>query len=144
MRCVALVQHSGGAPSGRDLAKNPEAYWFPRIDAVLPHIAEEETIVKRLLVIGGASSDVLHLEDRTVSSAGGAGMYTAMAARRCGAQVALFGPRPDPCPEPLKPVAGHLTEWLGPVIPPAQLPRFEISYRQGKTEYLKEAVALEE
>jgi hypothetical protein len=68
------------------------------------------------LVIGGASFDVLHLEDRTVASAGGAGMYTAMAARRCGAQTAMFGPRPDPCSERLKPVAEHLTEWLGPVI----------------------------
>ena len=84
--------------------------------------------MNRLLVVGGASSDVLHLQDRTVACAGGAGMYTAMAARRCGAQVALFGPRPDPCPERLKPVAGHLTAWLGPVISPAQLLQFEISY----------------
>ena len=60
-----------------------------------------------------------------------------MAARRCGAQVAIFGLRPDPCPERLKPVAGHLAEWLGPVVSPAQLPQIEISYRQGKTEYLK-------
>jgi len=99
--------------------------------------------MNQLLVIGGASSDVLHLEDRTVACAGGAGMYTAMAARRCGAQAAMFGPRPDPCPEYLKPVAGHLTEWLGPVISPAQLPQFEISYRQGKTEYLKASLDAE-
>jgi hypothetical protein len=77
------------------------------------------------------------LKDRTVTCAGGAGMYTAMAARRCGVQVAMFSSRPDPCPERLKPVAGYLTEWLGPVISPAQLPQFEISYRGGKTEYLK-------
>jgi ribokinase len=93
--------------------------------------------MNRLLVIGSASSDVLHLEDRTVASAGGAGMYTAMAARRCGAQTTLFGPRPDPCSEHLKPVAGNLTEWLGPVVSPEELPQFEISYRGGKTEYLK-------
>jgi hypothetical protein len=30
-----------------------------------------------------------------------------------------------------------LIEWLGPAVPAAQLPQFEISYRQGKTEYLK-------
>ncbi len=77
--------------------------------------------MNRLLVVGGASFDVLHLEDRTVESVGGAGMYTAMAARRCGAQTALFGPHPDPCSEPLKPVAGHLTDWLGPVISPGYL-----------------------
>jgi sugar/nucleoside kinase (ribokinase family) len=92
--------------------------------------------VNRLLVIGGASFDVLHLKNRTVESVGGAGMYTAMAAHRCGAQVAMFGPNPDPCPEFLKPVANHLTEWLGPPISPAQLLRFEISYLGGKTEYL--------
>ena len=61
--------------------------------------------MNRLLVIGGASFDRLHLPDQTVDSVGGAGMYTAMAARRFGAQVALFGPRPDPCPEGLQPVA---------------------------------------
>ena len=99
--------------------------------------------MNRLLVIGGASFDVLHLKDRTVECAGGAGMYTAMAAHRCGAQAALFGPRPDPCPERLKPVARHLTEWLGPVISPAQLWQFEISYRQGKTEYLKASLGTE-
>ncbi len=93
--------------------------------------------MNRLLVIGGVSIDVLHLKERTVTSAGGAGMYTAMAARRCGAQASLFGPRPDHCPERLQPVAERFAEWLGPVVPPAQLPAFEISYRQGRTEYLK-------
>jgi sugar/nucleoside kinase (ribokinase family) len=93
--------------------------------------------LNRLLVIGGASIDVLHLKDRTVESAGGAGMYTAMAARRCGAQVTMFSPRSDPCPDRLKPIAERLTEWLGPVVPPSQLPQIEISYRGGKTEYLQ-------
>jgi len=99
--------------------------------------------MNQLLIIGGASIDVLHLKDRTVTCAGGAGMYTAMAARRCGAQVAMFSPRPDPCPERLKPVAGHLTAWLGPLISPAQLPRFEIAYRHGQTEYLKASLDAE-
>lgn len=99
--------------------------------------------MKQLLVIGGASFDVLHLEDQTVDSVGGAGMYTAMAARRCGVQVSLFGPRPDPPPESLKPVVRHLTEWLGPDIHPDQMLEFEISYRGGKTEYLKASVDAE-
>ena len=90
----------------------------------------------RLLVLGGAAFDVLHLEDRTVESVGGGGMYTAMAAHRSGAQVALFGLRPEPCPDSLQPVARRLTEWLGPVVSPAQIMQFEISYRGGKTEYL--------
>ena len=96
--------------------------------------------MNQLLVVGGASFDVLHLEDRTVESVGGAGMYTAMAACRCRSQVAMFYLRPHPCPEPLKPVAALLTDWLGPVISPAQMLQFEISYRGGKTEYLKVAV----
>ena len=38
------------------------------------------------------------------------------------------GSLPDPCPELLKPVAGHLTDWLGPVISPAQ--RWPICFRR--------------
>ena len=82
--------------------------------------------MNRLLVIGFASSNILHLKDRTIACVGGAGIYTAMAAHRCGAQTALFGSRPDPCPERLEPVAKRLTAWAGPVIPPEQLPQFEI------------------
>ena len=51
--------------------------------------------MNRLLVIGGAALDRLHLPDRSVDSAGGAGMYTALAANRCGAQVSMSGLRPD-------------------------------------------------
>jgi hypothetical protein len=35
------------------------------------------------------------------------------------------------------PVAGHLSDWLGPIVSPEQLARFEISYQTGKTEYLE-------
>jgi len=97
----------------------------------------------RLLVIGGASFDVLHLKERTVASAGGAGLYTAMAAWRCGARAAMFSPRPDPCPENLQLVAQYLSEWLGPAVDPGQLPQFEISYRGEETEYLKVSLGAE-
>ncbi len=63
-------------------------------------------------------------------------MYTAMAAKRSGVQVSLFGPRPEPIPEHLHDINEHLTNWLGPEIPAENLPRFEISYDQGHTEYL--------
>ena len=99
--------------------------------------------MKRLLVIGGASSDVLHLKDRTVACAGGAGMYTALAARRCGVQVSMFGPRPEPCPDSMKPAADYLSEWLGPVISPADMPQFEISYRGDQTDYLQASLDAE-
>ena len=35
-------------------------------------------------------------------------------------------------------------EWLGPVVSTDQMPQFEISYRQGKTEYLKVSLGAEE
>ncbi|MEJ2737966.1 MAG: hypothetical protein P8189_31165, partial [Anaerolineae bacterium] len=70
--------------------------------------------MNRLLVISGASFDRLHLQDRTVESVGGVGMYTAMAAHRSGAEVAIFSIRPDPCPDWLQPVAKRLAAWLGP------------------------------
>ncbi|HET6444447.1 MAG TPA: hypothetical protein VFI27_07680, partial [candidate division Zixibacteria bacterium] len=99
--------------------------------------------MKHLLVIGGASLDVLHLKDRTVASLGGAGLYTAMAAWHCGARAAMFSPRPDPCPENLQPVAKLLSDWLGPAVDPGQLPQFEISYRGEETEYLKVSLGAE-
>jgi sugar/nucleoside kinase (ribokinase family) len=99
--------------------------------------------MNRLLVIGGASFDVLHLEERTVNCIGGAGMYTAMAACRSGAEATMFSPRPDPCPDSLLPVIGRLTEWIGPLVSPDQLPHFEISYHGGKTEYLKANIGAE-
>jgi sugar/nucleoside kinase (ribokinase family) len=96
-----------------------------------------------LLIIGGASSDILHLSGRTIETAGGAGMYTAMAAKRSGVLVSMFGPRPEPLPENLHLVDGYLTDWFGPVIPIEDLPHFEISYKQGQTEYLDYAIDAE-
>jgi sugar/nucleoside kinase (ribokinase family) len=86
----------------------------------------------RVLVVGGASLDTLAGADNLV--AGGAGMYTAMAAHRSGASVTLCSPRPEPMPEPLRPVAESL-EWIGPVIDVAALAHFKITYRDGLTTY---------
>ncbi len=88
----------------------------------------------KLLVIGGASLDVLHLQTETKKSSGGAGMYTALAAARAGARVTMFAPRPDPMPPELAPLAERVN-WIGPIIPPEQLPSFEIAhYGNGKAE----------
>jgi sugar/nucleoside kinase (ribokinase family) len=84
-----------------------------------------------LLVIGGASLDVYHLANgQTVHSPGGAGLYTALAAAHSGAATGMFAPRPDPMPEPLK-VAASRIEWIGPIVPPDQLPSFEIAHYGG-------------
>ncbi|MCA9994748.1 MAG: carbohydrate kinase family protein [Anaerolineales bacterium] len=88
-----------------------------------------------LLVIGGPSLDLLHLANGSFETAGGAGLYTALAAHRCGASVTLLAPRPEPCPPPLKPLADRLTAWHGPIVAPTDLPHFEIAYPNGRTEY---------
>ncbi|MFN2167583.1 MAG: carbohydrate kinase family protein [Anaerolineae bacterium] len=83
-----------------------------------------------ILIIGGVSRDILHIGGRAIASAGGAGLYTSMAAHRSGAKVSLFAPRPDPVPKMFQPVAQRLAAWLGPEVSPGALPRFEIA-RQG-------------
>ena len=84
----------------------------------------------QIVVIGTASLDVLHLGDHTVSTVGGAGLYTALAAAKVGAAVVLYAPRPAPLPVSLQPVAARLS-WNGPVIDPAALPRLEIAHHGG-------------
>ena len=81
-------------------------------------------------MIGGASLDVLHFGGRTERSAGGAGLYTSLAAHRAGARVTMVGPRPRPMPAELAPAAERL-DWRGPVVPPERLPSFEIAHLGG-------------
>ena len=84
-----------------------------------------------LLIIGGASLDVLHLADgQSAKSPGGAGLYTALAAAKAGARVAMYAPHPDPMPAELQAASQRFT-WLGPSVPPDQLPRFEIAHHGG-------------
>lgn len=94
--------------------------------------------MNKILVVGGASLDILHFSGQTARSPGGAGMYTAMAARRNGLgwlDVEIFAPKPDPMPEPLQPIADRLS-WLGPVVPPEEIPRIEIEHTEKGTTYL--------
>lgn len=84
-----------------------------------------------LLIIGGASLDVLHLADgQSARSPGGAGLYTALAAAKTGARVSMYAPQPDPMPPELEAASRRIT-WLGPTVPPDQLPRFEIAHHGG-------------
>ncbi|MFT7587416.1 MAG: sugar/nucleoside kinase (ribokinase family), partial [Cellvibrionaceae bacterium] len=94
--------------------------------------------MKKILIVGGASLDILHFSGQTKRSPGGAGMYTAMAARRSGLgwlDVGMFSPKPDPMPETLQPVAARLS-WLGPQVAPDQIPRLEIEHNEHGTTYL--------
>ncbi len=83
-----------------------------------------------LVIIGGASLDVLHVRGRTERSAGGAGLYTALAAQRAGARVTMVGPRPAPMPDELAPAAERV-DWRGSEVPPERLPSFEIAHLGG-------------
>ncbi len=84
----------------------------------------------RLVVVGGASLDLLHFAGRKARSAGGAGLYTSLAASRAGARVLMVAPRPEPMPQQLAEAAGRI-DWRGPRVTPEQLPTFEIVHRPG-------------
>ena len=83
-----------------------------------------------VFVIGTASIDVLHIGAHIVEVIGGAGLYTALAARRAGAQAGLYAPRPDVVPTLLEPVVDRV-QWMGPVVPLDRLPRLEIVHHGG-------------
>jgi ribokinase len=83
--------------------------------------------MSKILVIGSVSLDEFHLAQGRVQVAGGAGLYSAAAAQRSGAEVTLLALRPEPVPQPLQPAAAHI-HWIGPVVSPNLLPRFEIDH----------------
>jgi sugar/nucleoside kinase (ribokinase family) len=90
-----------------------------------------------LLIIGGASMDVLHFAGRTERSIGGAGLYTSLAAHRAGTRVTMFAPRPSPMPPEFTPVAERI-QWIGPIVTTDELPMYEIAhYGNGKAELVK-------
>jgi len=90
-----------------------------------------------LFVIGSPSLDTVHIDGNTYQSAGGAGMYVAMAAVRAGAAVTLFGPRPERMSDALRPVAERVSEWIGPSVPLSEFPRFEIAHHGTRAEYFQ-------
>lgn len=81
----------------------------------------------RLLVVGGASLDRIHVGGVPVATPGGAGLYTALAAARAGAEVTMLAPVPHPMPPELAPMLERV-RWVGPTVPLDGLPRFEIAY----------------
>ena len=80
-----------------------------------------------ILVIGGASVDRLRADGQPLTTPGGAALYTAVAAKKAGADVRFFGYRPEPLPE-LFAEAARVVEWLGPPCALADVPHFEIIY----------------
>lgn len=97
----------------------------------------------KILIVGGASLDILTIYSTDYTSPGGAGLYTALAAVKCGADVTLLAPLPNPMPEELTQAAA-LVNWIGPTITPSELPVFHIIQEQGKTIYKKAFFGAEE
>ena len=96
-----------------------------------------------ILIIGGASLDILHIKGQTFHTAGGAGLYTALAAIRGGAAAGMCAPKPQPMPGELAKAAEMLAEWRGPLIEAQRLPHFEIEHTGDKATYLKAAFGSE-
>jgi sugar/nucleoside kinase (ribokinase family) len=96
----------------------------------------------KLLVIGCASFDLLSLEQdgkkTQHSTVGGAGLYTALAARCAGADVTLFAPKPEKLEGDLQRVDA-IIEWLGPTVPAEKMPRLEIVHHGSGRATLKYA-----
>ena len=88
----------------------------------------------KILVIGGSSLDTLTIKGKDHSSPGGAGLYTALAAAKSGADVTLLAPFPSPVPATLLEFSAHV-KWIGPEVSPDELPRFHIVHANGETKY---------
>lgn len=97
-----------------------------------------------LLVIGGPSIDTLHINGQTEKSAGGAGLYTALAAQRSGCNVSMYSPKPAPMPDQLKPLYRRLEVWSGPNVPIEDIPHFTIAHHGDKASYLEMSFGEEE
>jgi sugar/nucleoside kinase (ribokinase family) len=97
-----------------------------------------------LLVIGGPSIDTLHINDSIEQSAGGAGLYTALAARRSGCCVSMFSPRPTPIPDSMRPLESRLAAWWGPTVVIEEMPHFTILHEGDNAVYLEFFVGEEE
>ena len=96
-----------------------------------------------MLVVGGASLDIIHVRGVPTRTPGGAGLYTALAAARAGADVTMLAPVPDPMPAELAPARDRI-RWVGPTVPVDGLPRFEIAYDdQGAVTLFREHLGAE-
>jgi sugar/nucleoside kinase (ribokinase family) len=81
----------------------------------------------KILIIGCASTDIVHLEQKSISvqSNGGAGLYTALAAAAAGANCKLLAPKPeDVSALCLKSI--EKLEWIGPLARQGEYPHLEI------------------
>lgn len=87
----------------------------------------------KILIIGCVSLDTIHIDKDgsrvTYETIGGAGLYTALAARM-SVDVTLYAPKPDPMPTSLS-FVDRLLDWQGPTCAPVDLPCLEIVHHGG-------------
>ena len=83
--------------------------------------------MNKILIIGGASQDILHINNKLLKTIGGAGLYTALGAKAAGAEVDMFAPLPKPIPKLMQPITKHIN-WIGPSVAQEEIPHFEIMY----------------
>ncbi len=93
-----------------------------------------ETSKPRIFVVGCASLDTIHIEQSgersTFHILGGAGLYTALAARAAGAIVTLYSPRTSKLPDRFQRVT-EVIDWIGPLVEPEEMPALEIVHHGG-------------
>jgi ribokinase len=93
-----------------------------------------DTPKARIFVVGCASLDTIHIEESgqksTFHTLGGAGLYTALAARAAGASVTLYGPRTAALPGEFKRLP-EVIDWIGPQVEADEMPALEIVHHGG-------------
>jgi len=93
-----------------------------------------DTTNPRIFVVGCASLDTIHVEESgarsTFHTLGGAGLYTALAARAAGAMVTLYAPRTAVLPEGFQRIP-DVIDWVGPLVDPEEMPALEIVHHGG-------------
>jgi ribokinase len=94
----------------------------------------------RILVIGYASRDTVHIEatGQTISTIGGAGLYTAVAIRAAGTECTLLAPRLTVEDEKLARLTRSLT-LIGPTVNEEDFPALEIVHHGNDNATLKNA-----
>lgn len=94
----------------------------------------------RILVIGCASRDTIHLETtkKTVNTLGGAGLYTALAVAATGSDCTLLAPKPTEPSEQLDEIFAAIS-WQGPEAHMQEMPSLEIVHHGEDKATLKNA-----
>lgn len=98
------------------------------------------TLRPKILIIGCASTDLVHLEQKSISvhSNGGAGLYTALAAMAAGGDCTLLAPKPESISN-LGLKSLEKLHWIGPIAKNDDYPHLEIVHHGNDRATLRNA-----